>query len=121
MRPRPLLSRLQSAFAETQRCSYGLDTTGQEATSVQRSDDTQLPSVVMNESDSGSRTVKASANRVNRSRVVLSLQLERARSQALIAQALRRRHRGRGTYDRHEQARLERPETESLTASFTLI
>jgi len=67
----------------------------------------------MNESDSGSRTDKASVNRVDHSRVVLSLLLERVRSQALITQALRRRHRGRGTYDRQEQGRLERPETES--------
>jgi hypothetical protein len=112
-RPRPLLSGLQNGFAETQRCSYGLGTTGQEATSAQRSDDTQLPSFVMNGSNSGSRTAKPSPNRVDRSRVVLSPQLERTRRQALIAQDLRRRHRGCGTYDQQEQGRLERPETES--------
>lgn len=40
----------------TQRCCYGLEMSGQEATSVQHSVGTQLPSVVMNEFDSDNRT-----------------------------------------------------------------
>jgi hypothetical protein len=72
---------------------YGLDTCVLEATSTRRFDGTQLPSAAKSEAGSGGRIDTASANRVDRSLVVLSQRRERAQIQAPKSHKVIRNHR----------------------------